>query len=75
MRVELSLLPHQKRLLNSTSPFVFAVFGRGSGKSYTLSIIALLSLLQCKNAILCAQRYDSLKDVLFREIKLRVAEC
>lgn len=74
MRVELSLLPHQKRLLNSTSPFVFAVFGRGSGKSYTLSIIALLSLLQGKNAILCAQRYDSLKDVLFREIKLRVAE-
>lgn len=74
MRVELSLLPHQKRLLTSTSPFVFAVFGRGSGKSYTLSIIALLSLLQGKNAILCAQRYDSLKDVLFREIKLRVAE-
>lgn len=74
MRVELTLLPHQKKLLNSKSPFVFAVFGRGSGKSYTLSIIALLALLEGKNAILCAQRYDSLKDVLFREIKLRVSE-
>lgn len=67
-------MPYQKKLLNSTSPFVFALMGRGSGKSYTLSIIALLALLQGKNAILCAQRYDSLKDVLFREIKLRVVE-
>ena len=74
MRVELNLMPYQKKLLNSTSPFVFALMGRGSGKSYTLSIIALLALLQGKNAILCAQRYDSLKDVLFREIKLRVVE-
>ena len=74
MKVELHLLPHQRKLLNSKSPFVFACFGRGSGKSYTLSIIALLALLEGKNAILCAQRYDSLKDVLFREIKLRVSE-
>lgn len=74
MRVELNLLPYQKELLNSTEPFVFACFGRGAGKSYTLSIISLLTLLSGKNAILCAQRYDSLKDVLFREIKLRVTE-
>lgn len=73
-RIELNLLPYQKELLNSREPFVFACFGRGAGKSYTLSIIALLALLQGKNAILCAQRYDSLKDVLFREIKLRVIE-
>lgn len=73
-RIELNLLPYQKELLNSKDPFVFACFGRGAGKSYTLSIIALLALLQGKNAILCAQRYDSLKDVLFREIKLRVIE-
>ena len=74
MQVELKLLPHQRRLLSSKSPFVFAIFGRGAGKSYTLSIIALLALLEGKNCILCAQRYDSLKDVLFREIKLRVSE-
>lgn len=74
MQIELKLLPYQKELLNSTEPFVFACFGRGAGKSYTLSIISLLTLLSGKNAILCAQRYDSLKDVLFREIKLRVTE-
>ena len=74
MNVKLKLLPYQKQLLRSKSPFTFAVMGRGSGKSYTLSIIALFALLEGKNAILCAQRYDSLKDVLFREIKLRVSE-
>ena len=48
--------------------------GRGSGKSMALSVLALLSLLQGKNIIACAQRFDSLRDVLFREIKLRVYE-
>lgn len=74
MKVELHLLPHQRKLLNSKSPFVFATFGRGSGKSYTLSVLALLTLLQGKNIIACAQRFDSLRDVLFRELKLRVFE-
>lgn len=74
MNIELKLLPYQRKLLSSKEAFTFAVMGRGSGKSYTLSVIALLTLLQGKNAILCAQRYDSLKDVLFREIKARVAE-
>ena len=73
-QVELKLLPYQRQLLRSQSPFTFAVMGRGSGKSYTLSIIALLTLLEGKNIIACAQRFDSLRDVLFREIKLRVYE-
>lgn len=73
-QVELKLLPYQRQLLSSKSPFTFAVMGRGSGKSYTLSIIALLTLLSGKNIIACAQRFDSLRDVLFREIKLRVFE-
>lgn len=73
-QVELKLLPYQRQLLKSKNPFTFAVMGRGSGKSYTLSIIALLTLLQDKNIIACAQRFDALRDVLFREIKLRVYE-
>ena len=74
MRVNLKLLPYQKELLYSTDPFVFCIQGRGSGKSMGLSVLALLSLLKGMNIIACAQRFDSLRDVLFREIKMRVYE-
>lgn len=68
------LLEYQKRLLKSTNPFTFAVMGRGSGKTYTMSAIALIKLLQGENLIVCAQRYDSLRDVLMRQVQLRAKE-
>ena len=74
MEVHLKLLPYQRELLVSEDPFMFFCAGRGSGKSYTMSILALLTLLKGKNIIACAQRFDALRDVLFREIKLRVYE-
>lgn len=67
-------MSYQKDLLKSQNPFTFAVMGRGSGKTYTLSVIALMKLLQGENLILCAQRYDSLRDVLMRNVRLRAAE-
>lgn len=70
----LKLMPYQKRILRSTNPFTFAVMGRGSGKSYTLSVIALLQLLKGQNVIAAAQRYDSLRDVLMKQIRLRAKE-
>lgn len=48
--------------------------GRGAGKTYTLSLIAMLNLLQGKNLIMFAQKYDSLRDVLMKELKRRVKE-
>lgn len=68
------LMPYQKALLRSDNPFTFAVCGRGSGKTYTLSAIALIKLLQGENLILCAQRYDSLRDVLMKQVRLRAKE-
>lgn len=68
------LMSYQKELLKSSNPFTFAVMGRGSGKTYTLSVIALMKLLQGENLILCAQRYDSLRDVLMKDVKLRASE-
>lgn len=68
------LMPYQKRLLKSENPFTFAVCGRGSGKTYTLSAIGLVKLLQGENLILCAQRYDSLRDVLMKQVRLRAKE-
>lgn len=68
------LMPYQKRMLHSSNPFTFAVMGRGSGKTYTLSLIALINLLRGKNLIMAAQKYDALRDVLMRQLKLRVKE-
>lgn len=68
------LMPYQKRFLKSVNPFSFMVCGRGAGKTYTLSVIALIKLLQRENLILCAQRYDSLRDVLMRQVQLRAKE-
>ena len=68
------LMSYQKELLKSSNPFTFAVMGRGSGKTYTLSVIALMKLLRGENLILCAQRYDSLRDVLMKDVKLRASE-
>lgn len=75
MRIHrVQLMPYQKALLRSDNPFTFAVCGRGSGKTYTLSAIALIKLLQGENLILCAQRYDSLRDVLMKQVRLRAKE-
>lgn len=68
------LLPYQKRMLKSKNPFTFAVMGRGAGKTYTLSLIALINLLKGKNLILAAQKYDALRDVLMRQVQKRVHE-
>lgn len=68
------LMPYQKRMLNSKNPFTFAVMGRGSGKTYTLSLIALINLLKGKNLIIAAQKYDALRDVLMKEVRKRVQE-
>lgn len=48
--------------------------GRGAGKTYTLSLIAMINLLQKKNLIMFAQKYDSLRDVLMKELRRRVKE-
>lgn len=70
----IKLLPYQKRMLKSKNPFTFAVMGRGAGKTYTLSLIAMINLLQKKNLIMFAQKYDSLRDVLMKELRRRVKE-
>lgn len=70
----IKLMDYQKRMLHSKNPFTFAVMGRGSGKTYTLSLIAMINLLQGKNLIMFAQKYDSLRDVLMKELKRRVKE-
>lgn len=72
--IKVELLPWQKKFLTAEANTVIGVLGRGAGKSFAMSILVVLYLLEHKNVICCAQRYDSLKDVLYREIKNRVRE-
>lgn len=70
----LGLLPYQQKMYHATNPFTFAVMGRGSGKTYTLSAIGMIRLLSGQNLIMAAQKYDALRDVLFRQLRNRAKE-
>ena len=74
MKVELKLLPHQRALMRSKVSKSLLLCGRGAGKSYVLSVMTLLYLLQGKSVLVGGQRYDTLHDTLYAEIKKRAAE-
>ena len=69
MDVTLRLLPHQRKLVDSVANKSLLLCGRGAGKSYILAAITLLTLLQGKNVMVGGQRYDTLHDTLYAEIK------
>ena len=69
MDVTLKLLPHQRALVDSVASKSLLLCGRGAGKSYILAAITLLTLLQGKNVMVGGQRYDTLHDTLYAEIK------
>ena len=60
--------------MRSTAKKSLLLCGRGAGKSYVLSVMALLYLLQGKSVLVGGQRYDTLHDTLYAEIKLRATE-
>lgn len=73
--VNVYLLDHQYKLLESVSPKVCMICGRGAGKSYALSVMALNSLLSgTSNVMVGGQRYETLHDTLYAEIKKRADE-
>jgi len=69
VKVDLKLLPHQIKLMKSMARKSLLLCGRGAGKSFICAVMALLTLLQGKNVLLGGQRYDTLHDTLFAEIK------
>lgn len=74
INLDIKLLDHQLRFVNSDKPFVAMVCGRGAGKSYVASYVAVLKAIQGERVILFAQSWDSLIQCLLRECKDRVAE-
>lgn len=74
MDVTLRLLPHQRRLVDSVAKKTLLLCGRGAGKSYILAAITLLTLLRGKNVMVGGQRFDTLHDTLYAEIKRMATE-
>lgn len=68
------LLPHQRKLLLSKSKKSALICGRGAGKSFACAVIVLLTLIKGKNVLVGGQRYDTIHDTLYEEIKKLAAE-
>lgn len=68
------LLPHQKKLLLSKSKKSALICGRGAGKSYACAVIVLLTLIKGRNVLVGGQRYDTIHDTLYEEIKKLATE-
>ena len=74
MKVQLKLLPHQMKLLASKAGKTILICGRGAGKSYVLAVLILMALFMGQNVMVGGQRYDTLHDTLYAEIKRLAAE-
>lgn len=63
------LLPHQRKLVNSRQKKTALICGRGAGKSYACAALVLLTLIKGRNVLVGGQRYDTIHDTLYEEIK------
>lgn len=55
--LDIGLLPHQLRFVNSDKPFTAMVCGRGAGKTYVASYLAVLKAMNGERVILFAQNW------------------
>lgn len=69
MNIRLKLLPHQIKLMRSSSRKSLLLCGRGAGKSFICAVLILLTLLQGKNVLVGGSRYDTIHDTILAEIR------
>lgn len=74
VNLDIGLLNHQLRFVNSDKPFVAMVCGRGAGKTYVASYLAILKAMQGERVILFAQSWSSLTNNLMKECFYRIIE-
>ena len=68
MNIRFRLFRHQKIILASTEPILYARCGRGSGKSFTSSILAVTHFLRGERVICLGQTAKAVREVLCPEI-------
>lgn len=74
MNITYKLFPHQKAVITSQEPILYARMGRGSGKSYIASMLAVISLLKGERTLAIAQTGQAIREVLVPEILARLNE-
>ena len=74
MNITYKLFAHQKAVITSQEPILYARMGRGSGKSYIASMLAVISLLKGKRTLAIAQTGQAIREVLVPEIIARLNE-
>lgn len=74
MNITYKLFPHQKAVITSKEPILYARMGRGSGKSYIASMLAVISLLKGERTLAIAQTAQAIREVLVPEIIARLNE-
>ena len=74
MDVSYKLFKHQKELLACKDDMVYMRAGRGSGKSFIASLIAVLALLKGQRVLIMAQDYRALTEVIMAECIQRLYE-
>ncbi|MBQ1573171.1 MAG: phage terminase large subunit [Clostridiales bacterium] len=68
MNIRFKLFSHQKRIIASQEAILYARMGRGSGKSFTASILAVLAMLRGEKVICLGQTASAVAEVLAPEI-------
>ena len=68
------LLPHQRKLVTSKCKKSALICGRGAGKSFACAALVLLTLIKGRNVLVGGQRYDTIHDTLYDEIKKLATE-
>lgn len=74
INLDIGLLPHQLRFINSNKPFTAMVCGRGAGKTFVASYLAAIKAIQGERVILFAQSWASLTDNLMKECNNRIVD-
>lgn len=72
--LDVKLLPHQKKLIQSIKPISGIYGSRGCGKSYVISWMCGVNLLQQKKTIVFSTNFKQLQIVLIPEIIKRLEE-
>lgn len=74
MNVHVKLLKHQMELMQCNDDMVYLQCGRGAGKSYIASLMAVLAMLQGQRVICLGPSYRQVTEVLFTECLNRLYE-
>lgn len=74
MNITYKLFRHQKEILSSKDPILYARCGRGSGKSFIASLLAVLAMIKGERVICLGQTSQSIREVLVPEMLARLNE-